>query len=214
MLGSLKYDKYVPEMIVVGIGYDCEDLDLEKLRQIDYTPVVSRADTNSGDAKAFLQFIETQVIPYSENNFRVDSSFSVLVGGSYGGLFGLYAMFEKPELFQGIISSSPAILYGRRWIIQREIDFYWGNRKELWLDEPSRSLPVRLFMTVGDQETEFNWKYEAKAFDQLISRRGYKGFEYEFHVMEGFHHGGVKYPTFSRGMAFMFKPYMVSRQPD
>lgn len=206
--GTLIYDKYIPEIIVVGIGYSGENPDFGTLRQIDYTPVPDTFDKNSGDAKAFLEFIELEVIPKIEDELRVDPSFRALAGSSLGGLFSLYAMFEKPDLFQGYIASSPAILWGRRWIMQREIEFFWGDSQELWLDQPQTPLPTRLFMTVGAPETEVNWVYEAKAFDSLISNRQYEGFEYEFHTMKGYHHGGVKFPSFARGLPFLFKEYL------
>lgn len=208
MTSTLIYDKYIPEIIVVGIGYSGENPDFGTLRQIDYTPVPDKFDKNSGDAKAFLEFLELEVIPKIETELRVDSSFRALAGASLGGLFSLYAMFEKPDLFQGYIASSPAILWGRRWIMQREIEYFWGDSQELWLDQPQKPLRTRLFMTVGAPETEVNWVYEAKAFDSLISNRGYEGFGYEFHVMEGYHHGGIKFPTFARGLPFLFKEYL------
>lgn len=207
IVGTLQYDKYVPDMIVVGIGYTGDNPDYGTLRQIDYTPITDRFDQNSGDAPAFLEFLELEVIPKIESELRVDTSFRALAGASLGGLFCLYTMFEKPELFQGYVVSSPAILWGRRWIIQREIDFYWGDSQDLWLDHTQSTLPTRLFMTVGTAETEVNWYNETKAFDTLISNREYEGFEYEFHAMEGYHHGGIKFPTFTRGLPFIFKGY-------
>lgn len=211
MLSALIYDKYIPEIIVVGIGYAGKNPDFGTLRQIDYTPVVDKFDKNSGDAKAFLAFLEEEVIPKVEKDLRVDTSFRGLAGASLGGLFALYSMFERPTLFQGYIASSPAILWGRRWIMQREIEYFWGDSQELWLEKPERSLPTRLFMTVGTPEIEVNWLYEAKAFDMLIAHRGYEGFSYEFHVLDGFHHGGVKFPTFARGLPFIFKPYLSEK---
>lgn len=207
MTSSLIYDKYLPEIIVVGIGYAGENPDLGTLRQIDYTPVADKFDKNSGDAKAFLNFLEWEVIPRVERDLRVDTSFRALAGASFGGLFSLYAMFENPDLFQGYIASSPAILWGRRYIMKKEIDFFWGDSQELWLDRPQQRLPTRLFMTVGSAETEINWLYEAKAFDQLLSHRKYEGFSYEFHVLDGYHHGGIKFPSFARGLPFIFKEY-------
>lgn len=207
MLGALIYDKYVPEMIVVGIGYAGANPDFGALRQLDYTPVEDEFDKNSGGAKAFLTFLEREVIPKIENDLRVDTSFRGLVGSSLGGLFSLYAMFERPELFQGYIACSPAILWGRRWIMQREMAFFMGDSKELWQETPARNLPTRLFMTVGQPETEINWLYEAQAFDRLIAHRNYSDFSYAFHVLEGVHHGGVKFPSFARGLPFLFAGY-------
>lgn len=207
IIGTLRYDKYIPEIIVVGIGYAGENPDYGTFRQIDYTPVADSYDKNSGDAPVFLQFLEKEVIPKIESELRADPSHRALVGASLGGLFALYAMLEKPDLFQGYLASSPAILWGRRWIMQREIDFYWSDSQALWLEKTQSELPTKLFMTVGSDETEVNWINEIKAFDALIANREYRGFEYEFHVLDGYHHGGVKFPTFTRGLPFLFEGY-------
>ena len=207
ILNALTYDKMVPEIIIVGIGYASKSADVHRLRQTDYTPVASPHDENSGDAKAFLQFIEEEVIPYTESTFRVDPSFRALSGGSLGGLFGLYAMLEKPNLFQGIISSSPAILWERRWIMKKESDFFHGASKELWKNTAAQPLPSRLYLTVGSEETEFNWANEASAFYSLIENRHYQGFTHTFNKIDGVHHAGVKFPTLTIGLPFIFDEY-------
>lgn len=96
--------------------------------------------------------------------------------------------------------------------MQKELDFYWGGRKELWLDTPARNLPTRLFMSVGGLETEYNWASEARAFDELLSGRNYEDFKYEFHEFEGYRHGGIKFPTFSRGIPFIFEGYLKKQK--
>lgn len=205
IVNALIYDQYMPEIIVVGIGYPGDNY--HELRQFDYTPVVSELDKNSGDANAFLTFITNEVIPLTESTYRVDTSFRALGGGSLGGLFSLYAMLERPTLFQGHISSSPAIMWGYRHIIQKEARFFQDGSKELWLDSSTRALPTRLFMTVGSDETEFNWKHEAEAFYSLIQHRSYAGFHSEFHSLDGYHHGGIKFPTYTLGLPYIFKEY-------
>ncbi|MBK1878753.1 alpha/beta hydrolase [Pelagicoccus mobilis] len=209
MLGTLEYDQYVPEAIVIGIGYPGANPEYGKLRQIDYTPSLSPYDPNTGDAKAFLSFIEKELIPWTENEYRVDDSFRVLAGSSYGGLFTLYAMFDRPDLFQGLVASTPAVSFDNREIFRKENQFYIGDRKLLFSETAARNLPTRLFMSVGGEEKNSNWIPEANAFADLLKGRRYQDLSFEYVMFDEYKHGGVKFPTYSRGLAYVFEDYMA-----
>ena len=95
--GCLWYDRVAPEFITVGIGYPGTDLDYGKMRTWELTPVPMPENGDSGHAADFLKSIETEIIPFIEREYRVDTSFRVMSGASLGGLFTLYAMYTKPE---------------------------------------------------------------------------------------------------------------------
>lgn len=57
-------------------------------------------DSSSGHAAEFLQTIETVIMPFIEREYRADPSCRVMAGASLGGLFTLYAIYTKPELFK------------------------------------------------------------------------------------------------------------------
>lgn len=42
--GNLRYDRVIPELMIVGIGYQGDKPDYENLRRYDYTPVPDPAD--------------------------------------------------------------------------------------------------------------------------------------------------------------------------
>ena len=56
--GGLHYDKYVPEMIIVGVTYSGENPNFDELRAMDYTPTPETRHKGSGDAAKFLAFFE------------------------------------------------------------------------------------------------------------------------------------------------------------
>lgn len=116
--GALVYDKYVPEFIVVGLGYVGENLDYGDLRRWELSPVPfgGGGPAASGHAADFLKTIETEIIPLIEREYRVDSSHRVLAGASLGGLFTLHAMYTKPDLFSGYIAATPAVVLGDDWL--------------------------------------------------------------------------------------------------
>lgn len=89
----LYYDRYVPDMIIVGITYSGPTANYDSLRAVDYTPVASAANAHSGGAPKFLEFMRRELTPFIESQYPVDPEQRALMGNSLGGLFALYAMF-------------------------------------------------------------------------------------------------------------------------
>jgi predicted alpha/beta superfamily hydrolase len=118
----------VAPAIVVGIGYPTDlPLDLTR-RTFDYTPDVDRASLSArpdgsawpptGGAGAFLDFIEDELKPAIAEEFPVDPARQALFGHSFGGLFTLYALFNRPRAFRSYIAGSPSIWFGNRAILE------------------------------------------------------------------------------------------------
>ena len=107
--GGLVYDKFIPEMVIVGITYSGEKANYDALRAMDYTPTAVARHAGSGDAAKFLSFLKKDVFPLIEKDYNADSSRRVLMGSSLGGLFTLYAMFNEPGLFYGYVAAAPAV---------------------------------------------------------------------------------------------------------
>ena len=174
---NLWYDQIVPEYIVVGVGYAGQNVDYNRERVYELTPTEwntpQHAGARMGGSRLFLDSFKKEIIPYVEANTRADPSFRVLAGTSLGGLFCLYSMYEEPELFQGIICSVPAVIWGDRWIFQREMEL---KMKHAGKDQktPMR-IPTRLFMCSADQEWPA-FDADILAFDQIIKHAGYKDF--------------------------------------
>lgn len=119
--------------VVVGIGYPTDlPLDLAR-RTFDYTPEVERAALSArpdgtewpptGGAGAFLDFIEDELKPTIAAELPVDPRRQVLFGHSFGGLFALYALFNRPRAFQVYVAGSPSIWFGDRAILAAEEQF-------------------------------------------------------------------------------------------
>lgn len=65
----------------------------------------------SGGGREFLGFLEEELVPFIEREVG-ESSDRLLIGHSFGGLFGLYTLLEKPDLFDGYLAISPSTWYG------------------------------------------------------------------------------------------------------
>jgi predicted alpha/beta superfamily hydrolase len=198
LTGGLRYDKTVPEFLIVGISYGGKDPAYDKLRAEDYTPTRSHPpyakEPFGGDAPKFLRFLEETVLPTIEGRYRVDSGQRILSGSSLGGLFALYALFEKPELFQSIIALSPAVGWDDRYLFERERQFHAAHP----------SLSQRIWLSVGSDEwTQFT--QENKDFFAQFQKSAYDGVQLRVQVVEGERHAGVKPEAYNRALRWVFK---------
>ena len=70
--GNLLYDKYTPEVIIVGVTYAGPDAKYDELRAMDFTPSVDPTVAGSGGGPKFLRSLETELIPFIEKTYRAD----------------------------------------------------------------------------------------------------------------------------------------------
>ncbi|MEO6590364.1 MAG: alpha/beta hydrolase-fold protein [Pyrinomonadaceae bacterium] len=190
--GGLHYDKYIPEMIIVGITYSGENPNYDELRAMDYTPTPEARHKGSGDAAKFLKFIKKDVVPFVEKNYNADPNRRILMGSLLGGLFTLYALFEEPNFFQGYVAASPAVSW--------DTDFSFRHEKQF--AEKHKDLNARVYIAVGDSE---ELSAPVKEFMKTIKGRNYKNLKLETRVLEEERHAGNKPEIYNRGLRFVFK---------
>jgi predicted alpha/beta superfamily hydrolase len=201
---NLVYDRVVPELIVVGLGYAGENLEYGNLRRWELSPVpIGEPAETSGHAADFLQTIEQTIIPFIDREYRTDTSYRVLAGSSLGGMFTLYTMYTKPELFQGYIAASPAVLLQKDWLFAYEAAFA----------KSGKPLKARLYMTAAENEWP-TFRAGIQRFHGQIGQRKYPGFVYEFRLIDGERHAGTKAESYVRGMRFVFAPLAPETGPS
>jgi predicted alpha/beta superfamily hydrolase len=190
--GSLQYDGFIPELIIVGITYSGNKPDYEALRAMDYTPVNESRVTGSGGAPKFLSFIKDQVIPFVESNFHTRPGERILMGSSYGGSFTLYTLFTDPSLFTGYVAASPVTVFGQNFAFEQEAAYY----------QTRKDLPVKLFICVGEKE---DLSYPVKEYIDVLKGRNYENLSLETRVIEGEGHSSSKTEGFNRGLRFVLQ---------
>jgi predicted alpha/beta superfamily hydrolase len=200
--GGLVYDKVVPEFIIVGLGYAGENLDYDALRRWELPPAPFGGG-ESGHAADFLRTIETEIIPFVEREYRADPSCRVLAGASLGGLFTLYSMYTKPELFQAYIAATPAVAVANNWLFTYEEAFV----------KSGRPLKGRLFMAGGGNESP-SFLGGILRFNQRIVSRKSAGLAYEFRIIDGERHAGMQLEAYVRGLRFVFAPLAPETGPS
>jgi len=82
----------------------------------DFTPLTVDYLPASGGAGNFLNFLNRELIPFIEANFRC-LPFRILSGQGLSGLFSLYALLNTPESFGAYLATSPSIAFADRAIL-------------------------------------------------------------------------------------------------
>ncbi|WP_420415525.1 alpha/beta hydrolase [Roseibium sp.] len=117
------YEDLYEQIILVGISYASGETG-KRSRTWDYTPNASSVWNTvvgpTGGAGEYLTFIENQLIPFVETNYRADPSQRTPAGHSFGGLFATWVLFENPGLFRNFIISSPSLWLNKKAMIHLE----------------------------------------------------------------------------------------------
>ena len=149
------------------------------------------------EGKAFSDFLEKDLFPFIEQNYRAEKENRTYIGFSLGGYFGLYTMFENTELFKKYIIGSPSIWYNNKSIMESE---------ELYA-KSNTDLPVDLFISVGELEEEINsgMLRNMLQFTSMLKSRDYPGLNLKNDIIENGTHMSSPSVSFQRGLSFIFK---------
>ncbi|CAM5761274.1 Ferri-bacillibactin esterase BesA [Labrys miyagiensis] len=140
----------VDPAIVIGIGYDTDEVfDIEQ-RLLDLTPSTALDFPESGGADAFLEFLAADLMPAFEGRLRIDPERRLLFGHSLGGLFALHALFTRPDLFSAVAAASPSLWWNggdtdaEKLFVGRKDRFMRDTRLMICVGELERALPPGL----------------------------------------------------------------------
>lgn len=151
--------KQMPEMILVSIQ--------NTNRNRDLTPTVDKNKKYlSGNADKFLQFIETEVIPLVEKNYRTQP-YRIFAGHSLGGLTVVHSFLTQPDLFNAYIAVSPYLHWDNNFPVKRAEEVF--KQKKDW--------KKTMFLALGD-EPEYVAAFDS--FKALLDKTKPQNFDYEF----------------------------------
>lgn len=210
---NLQWGSEMPEMIIVGIGYPLNTFasDDEKwgkwlawrMRDLSPSPSAQSDEAfgtdsiKSGGGPQFAQFLEEELFPFIEKEYRAQNTNRTYAGFSLGGLFGLYALFQKPKLFHNYILGSASIWYDDKMILGLEKRY----------SDVHDDLVAKVFLSAGSLEEEINSGMVRNMLEMnsVLRSRNYKGLVSEAVVLEGETHMSGPSVSFQRGLRFLFR---------
>ena len=202
MIDFLAREGRMPEMIVVAIANTDRNRDLTPTRM---ESVVQDGRTltfpTSGGGEKFLSFIASEAIPRIEKSYRT-LPYRVFAGHSFGGLFALYAFFQRPDLFQGVIAATPALIWDNRYPIRRATELVASGRQ----------LNNVLIVTEGNEGEVLDREF--RALEALLEPLESKGLTFEAYRFGDEDHGSVVMPSHYAGFRKIFEPWRFALDGD
>lgn len=186
-----------PEMIIVAVANTQRSRDLTPALPADAkTPRPVNSEAATGGANAFLAFLSDELLPTVDQRYRT-APWRGLLGHSYGGLFGLHALVQKPELFRAYLLASPSL--------------WWGDgepgRRALAAWPHLQSLPKQrlLYLTSGEREQGIADSVDAlvKQLRQQPAPRA-DGLHWSSAHLPGDDHGTTPHLTWLNGLRLAF----------
>jgi len=181
------FSKKMPPIIIVTIS---QGATAETSRTRDFTPTKVKERPGSGGGAAFLDFLEHEVIPFTDRTYRTVPTDRALLGHSLGGLFVLYALEHRPNLFQRLIAASPAIGWDHRMLFSA-----FDHLKEL-------PVPVRLDLSVGGDEGLHD---DVAAFAKMLDNIKPANLDYRFTTYPGENHDSVRLSSFPQALYWVYR---------
>jgi len=156
-------------MIVVGVINGVAG------RSADFVP--SEYADEPARADRFLEFLENEALPAIDRDLRTNST-RVLAGYSLGGLFAVYTLVQRPDLFVGRFALSPSLWRGDEAIVSDLERFLEG----------SPELDSYLFTSLGSLESN-SIQHGFNALIDVLERHAPSGLHWQSKVVEGADHG-------------------------
>ncbi len=113
----------IPGMLVVAIenpGYAerTHDLTPKSTAEID-----NRFSPGNGGAGEYLRFLSEELLPYVDRSYRT-RPYRILAGHSFGGLFAIHSLLDRPALFNAYIAIDPTLSWDNQAEVSRAEAFF------------------------------------------------------------------------------------------
>jgi predicted alpha/beta superfamily hydrolase len=196
----------IGKAIIVGVGYPTDQA-WDERRLYDYTPPLldppprqyrELAAYRSGGNARFLDFLTGPLRSEVARRYRIDPDRQALFGHSLGGLFALYALYQRPQAFHSIIAASPSLDWNRQGILADEHAFTAG------LHGGKVASTSRLLVVVGDRDTDDDPE-PARALADRLDRLSGDGLRVRLRRYPDEAHMGVPTRAVNDAMRFAFE---------
>jgi predicted alpha/beta superfamily hydrolase len=195
----LSHWQVIPPMIVVGIVSVDRVKDLTPTNSlINFDGEVDSKYKTSGGNEQFFNFIQQELMPYIETNYKT-SPFKVFAGHSFGGLTAINCMLMRPDMFDAYIAISPSLWFGNKYVLRLA-------------EQKLPDLPMRgkkIFYSVGNEGG--NFRNDLLEFDALLEHNSLITFEHEYKYYPSEDHMTEPIPAYYDALRFVYKNWTYDK---
>lgn len=183
----------MPKTIVVGIA----NID----RKRDFTfPTTDKAlkrdyPTTGGSAK-FMSFLEKEVQPYINKNYKVSDT-KMLIGQSLGGLLATEILLKRMNLFTHYFIISPSLWWDNETLLQ-DAGAYISAQNDM---------DVYAYISVGTEGDVM--EREAKRLSELLKSSNKKKLKTDFKFLPDENHASILHQSMNEGFKLL---YMLKKE--
>ena len=198
IVSFLAVNDRIPKMLLVGIVSGGRERRTHDLTPPSAAEIDNRFSPGNGGAEAFLSFIAGEVIPFVDKTYRT-RPYRMLVGHSFGGLFGIFALVTKPKLFNAYIAADPSLYWNNEAVVMQAESFF----------ADTKSLQTDLYMTATDDPAK--GPSAAGRLNAFLGKTAPAGFRWTLDWMKKEDHLSIPLPSIYRGLETIFEEW---RLPD
>ena len=192
----------IPEMIVVYVSNTNRTRDFTPSKtNINYEGEDDVSLKDSGGGKYFLKFLNKELIPYIDNNYRTNA-FNTLIGRSFGGLIGGYDYMQNESEIDRYLLIDPSFWWNEQFVIN-QID-----RVEL-----SDLNNKKVYIACSDNFKYSNYIEEMRNSQNLfytkLKDKGVTISNIKIDYFEDDTHGTVTIPSLHKGLLYIFDNYYL-----
>jgi len=189
VVNFLSRNRRIPRSIVIGIP------NTDRTR--DFTPINVKEWATSGGADKFLEFMEKELISFIDDNYRTQP-YKTLFGHSLCGMFSIYTLFERPELFDSYIAVSPFLQFGNQYVLDR-VESILSEHEEF---------KKSLFITLGNEPT---YTVSIERLEKFLSEKT-EYLLWEISKRNSEDHGSVPLKSLYDGLEFIYSDWRLTNE--
>lgn len=165
----------LPKSILVGIA------NVDRRRDFTFPTSVEKDKKDfptTGGSEKFIAFIENDLQPFIEKNYRTNSS-KTIIGQSLGGLLATEILFKKPQLFTKYIIVSPSLWWNKESLLS-------VNPKVL---RPDFGQPTSIYIAVGKEGKIM--ESDTRKLAEILAKNHSKNLSVNFEYFSKENHGNI-----------------------
>ncbi|HLX91851.1 MAG TPA: alpha/beta hydrolase-fold protein [Puia sp.] len=212
-----RFRDLLPDLIIIGITNTNRTRDLTPSRPVSEQGWDSASLASSGGGEKFIQFIQEELIPYVDSKYPT-TSYRVLFGHSFGGLFVVNTLVHHNGLFNAYIACEPSLWWDHRRLL-KQADEYLATQhfqmKSLFLAITNSVTPhTPLDTSWAKKDTSWRTSQFRSIFHlrDALQKNSKNGLRWSYKYYPDELHGTVSLIALYDGLRFLFDWYYFRDQ--